>query len=206
MRAVEGRTRPAIIEALFQPPVSKYTWQFLALLLILAIVLFAVFCIFQGIAWMLASRVSGKKMQWRVFLIKFARITLLWAGLYFLWQCLDTIFDLRRIVIEKAMNMPAPGAGIVLSILIGIMIYFAAVSYPLLAVKNAFRVGINKAGVLVPAGVVIAAQLYIGNFITKKVAVFNPKLAFIVGAIILLVLVGWSRLYITRVVRGCADV
>lgn len=206
IQADAGRARPAVVDALFQPPASQYVWQFIGLLLLLAMVLFFLFCTIQGLAWWIAAIASGWKMHWRKFLTGFARINLLWAGLYFVWVCIGTLLEVRSIAIEKIMGQPAAGAGIVHAVLIGIIAYFALASYPLLSIKKGFVTGVRKILVLATAGAIIALQLVAGNFLMGKLSLMSAKLSFIISAITLLVLVGWSRAYATRVVRRAADV
>lgn len=206
MRAVADRTRPAVIDALFQPPVSKYTWQFVALLVILAIVIFVLFCVFQGLAWFVAARLTGLRMHWRKYLLVFARISLLWAGLYFFWQVADTVLNLRRIAVEKITGQVISGSGVVMPVLLAILVYFAIVSYALLGIKNAFVVGTKKIMVLLPAVVIVCLQFFICNYLLTRLAEISPKLSFIITVIVLLVLLAWTRAYATFVVRWVAHV
>jgi hypothetical protein len=201
MREVAGRARPAIIDALFQPPVSRYTWQFFGLLVILAVAVFLIYCVFQGIAWHIAGKVSGSKAHWRQYLLGFARINLLWGALYFLWQCISTMVELRRIAIEKMTNLPAPESGIFMSVLLVVLVYFALASYPILSIKKAFSAGIHRISVLVPAMLIAGAQLYAGDFLVRRLTAVNVKLAFIVSVIVFLVLLAFTRAYVTFVVR-----
>ncbi len=206
MGAAADRTRPAIIEALFQPPAGRYVWQFFGLLVLLAIVVFALFCIIQGIAWLIAGMLAGSKMRWRQYLTGFVRINLLWGGLYFLWQCADTILSLRRVAVEKIVGQPAPESGIFMAVLFCILVYFALISYPLLKIRKAFAVGAKKIVLVAPAMIVVILQFVAGNYAVKKIAQASPKLGFIAGVILVLLLLAWSRAYITFVVRRTADV
>ena len=203
---VAGRARPAVIDALFQPPVSRYTWQFFALLVLLAVVIFVLFCVFQGLAWFAASRLAGSKMCWRKYLLAFARINLLWAGIYFLWQCADTILKLRGIAVAKMMGQAIPESGIAMPFLLGVVAYFAVISYPLLEIRRAFMVGVRKIAILLPPAVIVVLQFVICNYLLNKLAAINPKLSFIAGAIVLLVLLAWTRAYVTLVVKRNARV
>jgi hypothetical protein len=205
MRSVAGRARPAVIDVLFQQPVSRYTWQFIALIVLLSIVVYVLYCIFQGIAWYLAGRITGSRVYWRNYLLHFARINLLWGGLYLIWQCLSTVFDLRRIAIEKLMNQIAPTSGYFFSVLLGLIIYFAIVSYPILSIRKAFASGLRKIPVLIPAALVIGVQFFAGNFIAKWITGINAKFGFILSVMLLLVLFAWTRAYVTFVVRRSAD-
>lgn len=200
MSSVADRTRPAIIDALFQPPVLRYTLQFIGLLAVLALVIFVLYCIFQGVAWYLAGKLDKSKMHWRVFLTHFARINLLWFGFYFLWQCVSMVFDLRRVAIEKATSQPAPEAGIALMVVLAVLVYFAIISYPSLSIRKAFSMGTRRL-YLLAAGFIVLLQFFVGNLVVTQIARFNPKLSFIVGVILMLVLISWSRAYATFVVR-----
>jgi hypothetical protein len=201
MSAAAGRARPAVIDALFQPPVSKYTWQFIGLLLVLGAVIFCLYWIFQGLAWFIAGKAAGSKESWRHYLLHFARINALWLGIYFAWHCLDTLFALRRLVIEKAAGIPAPEAGIALWFVLAVAAYFAVLSYPVLSIKKAFSSGTRNILVFLPVFAISALQLFIGNFAMRELAKASPKFAFIIGAIILFVLFAFTRLYISIVVR-----
>jgi hypothetical protein len=202
MRAAEGGARPAVISVLFNPPVSKYVLQFIILLVVLALAVFLLYCMLQGLAWRIAGMLSGLKMHWRAFLLHFARINLLWFGLYCLWHCVSMALELRGIFIGAGRTPP----GAVMYVLLGLAAYFAVVSYPLLSIKKAFVSGARNALVLVPAVAVVIAQFFVGNAVIKLVGGAGRIVPLVAGAIILLVLFAWSRAYITFVARGAQDV
>lgn len=205
MRVAAGRARPAVIDTLFQQPVSQYTWQFVGLLIVLVLVVFVLFCVFQGLNWWLATSVIGKKQQWRDFLLRFARVNLLWFGLYVVWYCIDTVFDLRRIVVEKATGQAAGAAPMIaLSFALIVIAYFALISYPLLNIRKAFLIGIRHAAVLVPGVLLAGAQFLAGNFALRWLATVNATAHFILGAVLLLVLLAWTRIFMTRLAQRVA--
>ncbi len=201
MRAPAGRLRPAVIDTLFQEPVRQYTVQFLGLLLLLAVIVFVLFCLFQGMNWWLATSIAGKKQNWRAFLLGFARVNLLWFGLYALWYCADTVFDLRRLMLEKSLGQPAPTASIVLAIILAVLIYFAIISYPLLSIRKAFRAGTRGARVLIPAVLLILVHFLAGNLMTQWIARVNTLAMLVIGAVLLFSLLAWSRVYLARMVQ-----
>lgn len=197
-----GRARPAIIDVLFQPPVSSFTWKFFLLLLLLAVVVFVIYCLFHGLNWWMATSLTTKKTHWREYMMSFARVNALWFGLFMVWYCIDTIFDLRRLVLEKALDQPAPGAAIVLNIILGIIVYFAIVSYPLLSIKKAFSQGLRRLLFFVPALVFVLAHFLVGNLIIKLLAQVHQGVMFVGGAILLFILMAWTRVYVSVIVRG----
>jgi len=204
MRAAEGRARPAVIDALFQQPVSHFTWQFIGLLALLVITVFVLYCVLHGINWWLATSLAGKKTHWRAFLLQFLRVNALWMALYVAWYATDTVFDLRRMVVEKLSGQPAQGSALLLSVVLVALGYFAIVSYPLLNIRGAFSIGARKIPVIVPALVLIIAQFLVGNLIVGWLFTVNATAYFIIGSILLLFLLAWSRLYVARVVRSAS--
>ncbi len=204
MRVAVGRTRPAVLDALFQQPVSQYTWQFLGLLAVLALVVFVLYALLQGTAWWLASSVVHKPLRWREFLMGFARVHVLWFALYAAWYCVDAILDLRRIVVAKALGQAVSGTNVVLLAVLGIVIYFALISSPLLSIRKAFALGIRKAGVLLPAFVVVDAHFLAGNFVVRWLGTLNTTVMFVVGTVLLLIVLAWTRVYLSMIVRRVA--
>ncbi len=202
MRVPAGRVRPAVLDALFLDPARNYTWQFLGLLIVLAVVMFVLFCLFQGMAWWFATSVAGKKTPWRIFLLQFARINLLWFGLYAAWSVVDAIFDVRRLVVEKALGQSAPASGILLGIVLVLLISFAVLSYPLLNIRKAVLLGTRHVQTMVPAFILIIVQFLTGNFLLQWIAQVSKLALFILGTVILVVLLAWSRLYVARLVQA----
>ncbi len=200
LRVAAGRARPAVIDLLLLDPTKKFTLQFVGLLLVLAIVVFVIYSIFQGLNWWMASSITKKTMHWKEYLLKFAKINILWFVLFSIWYCLDSIFDLRRLILEKSLNQPAAGASIVLNIVLGIIIYFALVSYPLLSAKKSFSRGLNFK-LIIPAFLLVAVHFLVGNIIIKWLAQINTTLMFVLGAIIFLVLLAWTRTYISLIME-----
>ncbi len=202
LRAAEGGARPAVVSVLFHPPVSKYVMQFIILLVVLVLAVFLLYCVLQGFAWRAAGMLSGLKMHWRAFLLHFARVNILWFALYSLWHFAALALELRGIFIGAGRTQP----GAVMYVLLGLVAYFAVVSYPLLSIRNAFVSGIRNAFVFVPAAAVVLAQFFAGNSVLKVVSVGGRIVLLIAGAIILLVLLAWSRAYIAFVARGAKNV
>ncbi len=202
LRAAEGGARPAVISILFNPPVSKYVLQFIILLFLLALAVFLLYCVLQGLAWRAAGLLSGLKMQWRIFLLHFARVNLLWFALYCLWHCTALALELRGVFIGAGRTQP----GAVMYVIFGLAAYFAVVSYPLLSIRGAFVSGVRNAFVLVPAFAIVIVQFFVGNAFLKIIAAAGGIVSLIAGAIVLLLLLAWSRTYITSVVRGAKNV
>lgn len=198
MRAPAGRARPAVVDALFMEPVKQFTWQFFGLLLLLAVTIFVLYCILHGFCWFMAIYLAGKKTSWKKHMIGFARVNLLWFGLFVAWFATDAIFDLRRLVVEKASGQPDMTSAVVLYVVLLAIIYLALLSYPSLSIKSAFSRNITAA---FPAIVLVIIHFLAGNLVVTWLGQLNQTLMFVAGAIILFVLMAWARLYIARSVK-----
>jgi len=201
LRVAAGRARPAVVDLLLQEPTKHFTMQFLGLLLVLAVVVFVIYSVFQGINWWMAASITKKTMHWRDYLLKFAKINILWFVLFSIWYCFDAIFDLRRLVIEKSLNQPAAGASIVLNIILGVIIYFVLVSYPLLSAKKSFSKGFRNLKTIIPALILVVIHFVVGSVILQWLIKINAAVMFIVGILILFVLFAWARTYISLIVE-----
>jgi len=204
LRVPAGRMRPAVIDLIFQPPVSQYTYQFLGLLVLLGLVVFVLFCLVQGTNWRFASWLTHRKLGWRQHLLQFARVNLFWFVLYAVWYCIDAVLDLRRIAIEKATGEPSAATGIAWTAVLVLLVYFAVISYPELSIRKGFLLGIRKATTMVPAAIILIAHFLAGNLVVRLIGKVNPAAMFIIGVVVLLLLIAWVRLYITLVVRRAA--
>ncbi len=200
MQAAAGRARPAIIDALFQEPVSGYTWQFFGLLLLLAAVVFVLFWLFQGTAWWLAHGIAGKRHKWRQFLVSFGKVTSVWFLLYVVWYAIDLVLDLRGLLVEKATGQPAAGAGIVMFVILSLLVYFALLSCALLSVRKSLSVGARRVLGILPAMIVVLAHFLAGNFVVRLLGQLHSAVMFVGGVVLLVALLAWTRVYIARVV------
>lgn len=201
LQAPAGRVRPAVVDTLFQEPVRHYTLQFLGLLAVLAVAVFVLFWLLQGLNWWLAVSLAGGKLPWKKFALGFARVNALWFALFAAWYALDMVFDLRRLVIEKALGQPAGIANAVLSVVLVLIAYFALLSYPSLSVRKAFVSGFRRIAVVVPAFLLVIAHFLAGNLVVNLLAQVNATLMFVLGALILFALFAWARVYIARLVH-----
>jgi hypothetical protein len=201
MHEAAGRARPAVLDTLFQPPVSAYTWQFLGMFVLVVFFVFLLFSIIQGLAWWMATNAAGTRSNARSFVLRFAKLNLLWFALYFLWQCLDNLFDLRDVVIEKASGSPSFTGDIVFSVILVALVYFALLSYPVLSARTALKTGTRKLYVLLPAVLFMAVHVLAGNAVVKWLAPLSAPVAFVLGAVILLVLLAWTRVYVALVMK-----
>jgi hypothetical protein len=179
----------------FEGPAGHYVLQFFCLLAVLGIVVFAVYCIFQGLAWHVARTAAGRKESWRFFLLQFARINIIWFVLFAAWWVVAVLLDLRRIFVEKISGQPA---GIAVSAWLAVLLvlfYFAIISYDVMGLRPGFVLGFRKAFILVPAVLLAMIPAFIvARFVSGRLLVLVP------AAMIFLVLCAFARVFVLRIV------
>jgi hypothetical protein len=198
--ALAGRARPAIIDLLFQQPTSAFTWKFLALFVAMIIVVWLFFALLRGTSWWIAASIAGRTQKARSYLKRFAGVSSVWFGLLLLWQVADSVLDIRNIALKAATGQEA-GGGILMIVLLAAIVYFATISYVTLHVRSAFIVGAKKVAGVLPAFVFVIIHFLAGNLVVGKLAAVSAMLSFIIGALLLLILLAWSRVYLTLVLE-----
>jgi hypothetical protein len=196
--ALAGRERPAVIDLLFQQPTSAFTWKFLLLFVAMVAVVWMFFALLRGTSWWIAASIAGRKHRMRSYLKRFAGVSAAWFLVLFLWQVIDSVLDIRNIALKAATGQEA-GGGIIMTLLLAGIVYFAAISFVTLNVRSAFIAGTKNAARVLPAFFFVIIHFLAGNLVVGKLAAVSAVLSFIIGALLLLVLLVWSRVYLTLV-------
>lgn len=195
---------PSVLSMLTAPLAKPHFIGVILWLLVLMVVGYVLYVIFQGIAWRLALQHKRKG-----FMTQFALLNIPWfiivGTLYFLL----TVIDLRSAIVlaitkESASAIPR---SIILG-LISLSFYFAIISYGQLhshgwkkAFKLSFSHGIGKIVKYLPPAALLAIIYIIVNFLLVYLFRINQALGFIIGIILFLPLLYLSRIYIYKIVR-----
>jgi len=192
---------PGIINLLFtHPSLKPHTNTLIASYLILVLVIFVLYNLFQGINWRLARQITGDNTEWGSYLGRFAKINVFWIFLFVIYHILDVIASLQQTIAEGVVNTrPTNTLGIISIIFLVTIIYFAFISYNSLSIKKSFKEGIKKAKNFVPMYLVIAAVFVIIQYLLVLVQKLGTATTFIVGVALLLPALSWTRIYITKV-------
>lgn len=202
-----GRTleTPSLMEVLFAPAAKPHLIGVILWMLVLLVVAYAIYVIIQGLAWRVASNSAGKKISWT----QFALLNIPWFIIGGILYFFLTVIDLRAVIVEAMTNTPV--SAVTRSIFLGLFsltIYFALISYGELqqhnwkkAFTNSFKRGIGKITTILPATLVIIVLFLIINYILILLFNLNQAIGFIVGLVILLPTLFWSRILIYHTVR-----
>lgn len=202
--AVKTATRESqsMFSALSSEVLAPYFNNIILLLIILAVTVYVLYCLFQAINWKIALQLTGKKIKYKDYLKKFMLINILWFILFALYYVLGFVVDIRKILISTIMQTaPSNALNIVLMFYLIFIAYFAVISYVQLNLLKSISTGKSKIRQLLPSILMIAVFLLALNIIVKALASVNPILAITVGLIILLPAMTIARIYISLVIQ-----
>ena len=166
--------------------------------------LFSAYCLFQGTAWFLASRMGNNRnkqaVHWAGFIREFAVITLPWFALFIIYNAIIIWIDYSGFLPETITRFA------VLMIFFCIAFYFVMPAYASIGiceqrslVKRAFRIGIRKAGYFLPAYLLIIAAVIAINIFLALVQTASSTLLLAGGALIFIPFMTWTRVFIEAV-------
>ncbi len=191
----------AIIDLLFFPNVYPLTTSFLFNLLLLILLIFVLYIVFQGINFWLANNLV-KKISYKDYLISFAKVNLLWILGFVVYNIIDLIGRLQERFDTITTGLETTNYwSIIAKILIFLIIYFALISYTKLNLKNAFVIGTKKFKqlffLLISSLVIILVLMFVlTNLFNAVINYENGEQIFVViGAVLLFPTMFFLRLY-----------
>jgi len=202
--AVKTATRESqsMLSALSSETIAPYFNNIIWLLLILAAIVYLIYCIFQALNWKIALQLTGKKTRYLDYLKKFLFLNIFWFVLFALYYALGFIVDIRKILISTLMQTePSSALNVVLTFYLIFIAYFAVISYVQLSLGKSIKTGKSKLKQLLPSILLIAAFLLALDIVIKLLASLNPILAVIMGLIILLPAMTIARIYISLIIQ-----
>ncbi len=187
-----------------------YLRNFLILLLILAIITYFVYCFFQGIAWYFAKRQGRKETIFYKYLRQFFRINVLWFILFLIYYTINVVYGYiaqRAIRFNQATNVSL--VFWTLMIFLILIAYFAFISYGLIGnyrdriiYNKSFVMGVTKVHIILPMFLIIIGIFITINYILKFAALANNWFAIILGFILTIPALAFTRLYLVKVIEG----
>lgn len=160
--------------------------------------IYIVYCLFHGSAWYLSTLMSkSKKIKYRRYLKDFSIISIVWFGLFVIYNMALTFLDYFNYVPDGYSRL------YFLFPFFIIVSYFAIISYaaignrtPFAALKNSFRYGILKARYFFLLYVIIIFAFVIINIILKAVSDINQTAGIIAGIVLFIPAITWTRISI----------
>lgn len=187
-----------------------YLRSFLILLLILAIATYFIYCFFQAIAWYFAKRQDRKVIVFYKYLWQFFRVNILWFILFLIYYSINIIYGYiaqRAIRLNQTTNVSLVFWG--LMIFLALIAYFAFISYGLLGsykvrdvLKRSFKLGVMRIHIILPMFLIIAGIFITINYALIFAALIGQWLTIILGFILIMPALAFTRLYLVKVIEG----
>ncbi len=188
------------------PEASSMLTSLFGVFIALAVVVYAVFAVFQGAAWMIGGMIAGRKISYSSHLNQFAVLSIFWIAALSVQHIYSLMESIRR-------TSAGAESGRAIEIALLIMIfYFASISYALIGskhpkakLKNSFRLGIMKAGIIAPAFLLVAAAYFAVSAVLKGLAGISPWLMVAGGIIVIIPGMTWARVFVMQIVERAAS-
>jgi hypothetical protein len=192
--------KTSYFKLLWTESVKPYTTQMLFLLLIFLIMVWVLYCVFQGTTWWICRTIAGKKEAYQKYLITFTKLNIVWGLLFVIYLALDTYVDLKNALLKAVTQQPA-GQSILLIIYLIIVIYFALISYSTGKLRNIFKTGKNLKQTIPPMLLSFVLILII-HFIVKLAGMINAIAALIIGILLILPALTFIKTHLVRTLKA----
>lgn len=193
-------TTPSLMQLFFDKTALPFTLMILFWIVILLLIVYALYSVFQGFAWKLAAGTP---------LGQFAKLCAAWFVPISILNLVVTVIDLRAILVQQVTEQAASTIPhTIFVILIAITVYFFILATAIIkdswkhASKMAFVLGTRKLDTLIPAAALLVGTVLVVNALIMWTFVQNSIAGSILG--ILLVFPGLFviRVYIARVMEA----
>jgi hypothetical protein len=163
--------------------------------------------IFQGLNWFLASKLVKGQVSLKTFFLNFSAVSLFWS----IVSVLGSIF-IFRILLNNILNpnnlLNNLTTNIISVIFIAVLLYFMLISYAISHkysskefFKQIFKTGIKDFKSIITAYVFLIILFLTANFIMQLTAKISPLALFFYGLAIIMPLIAFSRLYLTKTIE-----
>lgn len=199
---------PSMMQLIMAPEARPYALGIAFWLGLLGVLAYVLYVLFQSFAWKLARGTFAGTGSWKDHLARFAAVNVPWFLILGALTLTRDIIDLRSALVlsmTKAPGWTVPAA--VYYALVGIVVYFMLISYTELhrhswreAFTHSFRKGVKEFGSIAPAFILIILALFIIQLLLQALATISEALWFVVGVALILPLLYWARIYLSRIV------
>ena len=191
----------SLLDMLLSPGVQQLFFQLLFFLVILGLLTYLIYCIFQGSVWYLILSIF-QKLKWVNYVKKFFLINLLWFLLFCTFYTLYVIAEMRTVIVENITGSSQFSLfSIVLYIFLFLIIYFALISYVTGKIKNTFKIGKKHWKKFVIMYLVLLGGFTVVNILLFFIHYISFELMMFAG-IVLLPLFSLARIYVIMVVKN----
>lgn len=164
--------------------VREFVYDIILMGIILALGIYITYCFFQGISWHLAGKLAKSKQKYSAFMRSFLKINLLWLAIYALLGIIKLAAGFRQQIASQPYAGNTSDISIIIPILAALFIYFAAISYSRIFIKNKkslVKEGYKNAAYLIPRYLAIAliiAAIHILQMLIFKYSIIISGIIF----------------------------
>ena len=206
---VKGQFGTSLIDLIKQDSLIKfYLNKLILLIIILAVFTYIMYCIFQSFSWRMADIFS--EIPFYKYMLQFGILNIFWFFLISVYYALFAFFDFSLTLMQRLGNIPSKAPLILLNIFLGVALYFAFISYPLIGkfgilkiIRKTFSIGVLKIKKIMPMYLVVVIILMVLNYFLALFFMLHVKAMIVAGIVIALPVVSLIRIYIIKVVNGC---
>lgn len=183
---------------IFGEQLRPLTFLLIQYVLLLFILYYLLYILFQGYAWGLTKKIIDRRINLKEFIIKFAKINIFWFVLFIIYKILDIFAGVRSLLLQASGIEITDYLKITLAIFVLIAYYFAPITYVQLGVRKGISMGIKKIHKIIPIFIGILILYLAMEFLIGLVPMKNVKFAL---SFLYLPLIAWTRIYLNRTIE-----
>ena len=191
------RTPITIFHALLQEPSLLITTTlFIALF-------FAIYILFQGMAWYVAHNIHEQHITLKTYLTKFVMLNLFWLPVFIIYKIVDVLFGIRGVLLlhiakqEQTILVPL---FLWSTLFLFLALNFLSISCPLLRVRTSILFFKRHWKLTLCMYTLIASWLLSIVFLTKLMQLASPGFSFVFAGILFLFFLVFSRTFIIQTI------
>jgi hypothetical protein len=194
---------PSMLQLFFDKTAIPYTLSILFWIVVLLLIVYALYALFQGFAWKIAAGTP---------LAQFAKISAAWFVPLGLLNLTVTIIDLRAILVQQVTQQPASTIPHTLFVIIlCVVAYFFILATAIVkdswkhASKMAFVLGTRKLDTLLPAAALLVGTILVANALIMWTFAQNNIAGSMLGVILVFPGLFAIRTYLAHVMEALHD-
>jgi hypothetical protein len=176
--------------------------------MVLAFIVYILYCIFQGFMWKYSMSLNGEKKSYLPYIKKFFLVNSFWYILFLIYIIIDFFVSYVDLVAQRIDNSGAFLFSRITNIMLLVILYFAFISYIILdkhsswkSIVLSFKLGLKKFWVIILGYVFISVLLIMANYILILASNLHIVFVILLGIFIVIPLLIWARIFLTKVVK-----
>jgi len=178
-------------------------------ILVLAVLIYLLYCIFQGTSWFIAHKILKEKTNFKDYIKRFFAVNILWHIAF----VIIAYFYVRALIFTNVLKISSNfGTVRIFSLIILIILsYFAFISYVLIkkhkfieSIKKSFSFGIKEFSTIVPMYVLLILGFALIDVLLRLLFMISTTLMIVVGIVLIFPIIVYARIVIISVIENLA--